>query len=158
LIIFGGFDGAQTLNDGGIYNPTFNTWRPITTNSAPAQKAHSAVWTGTQMLVWGPAGGFSYDPAGDFWSALPTTGAPSPGTNQTAVWTGTLMLVWTGAGNGARYNPTTQTWSPISSVNAPGPRVGHTAVWTGDQMIIWGGGVNTGARYFPSANVWAALP
>ena len=35
----------------------------------------------------------------------------------------------------------------------------HTAVWTGNEMVVWGGGpdyFNTGGRYNPGTNSWAA--
>jgi hypothetical protein len=41
---------------GGRYNPTTNVWQPITTVSAPAARSmFPAVWTGSQMIVWGGA-------------------------------------------------------------------------------------------------------
>ena len=42
------------LNDGGRYNPTANTWTAVTTTGAPtARDSHTAVWTGSEMIVWG---------------------------------------------------------------------------------------------------------
>jgi hypothetical protein len=55
------------------------------------------------MIVWGGYDGTNYlntggpyDPAGNFWTATTTTGAPTKRYAQTAVWTGTKMIVWGG--------------------------------------------------------------
>ena len=89
--------GYDYLDTGGVYDPASDTWRAMSTASAPWRRIEaSAVWTGTKMLVWGGWGdvigyldtGGSYDPATDTWTALSTTGAPSPRTGHTAVWTG----------------------------------------------------------------------
>src|SRR6185312_2994233 len=42
------------LDDGAGYDPATDTWRPIAAAGAPSGRANqTAVWTGTQMLVWG---------------------------------------------------------------------------------------------------------
>ena len=50
-----------------------------------------------------------------------------------------------------------------TGANVPTARSSHTAVWTGTEIIVWGGGsgftagdVNTGGRYNPSTDSWAA--
>lgn len=149
------------------------TWTPTSNTGAPSPRAgHSAVWTGSRMLIWGGAkpgaylnSGALYDPATDTWSPMSTAGAPSPRQLATAVSTDTEMIVWGGAGagdvalgDGARYNPATNTWSAISATGAPSPRTGHTAVWSGSAMIVWGGSAgNTGGIYTPSSNSWSAI-
>ena len=67
---------------------------------------HTAVWTGTEMIVWGgsagsiTATGGRYDPASDSWNATSTSGVPSSRWFHTAVWTGEAMIVWGGEGRG----------------------------------------------------------
>ncbi|MCX7753316.1 MAG: hypothetical protein N2443_10695 [Blastocatellia bacterium] len=171
-LIIGGF-----TNTGGRYNPATDTWRPISTTNAPSARGnHTAVWTGTEMIIWGGIGtlgplntGARYDPATDTWRPISTTNAPSARSNHTAVWTGTEMIIWGGSDSrgplntGARYNPATDTWTPISTTNAPSARSGHTAVWTGSEMIIWGGvgsggaRTNTGGAYDPRTNSWRPI-
>jgi hypothetical protein len=57
MIVWGGEDGLIEAGDGGIYNPTTDTWRAVTTVDAPGERAyHTAVWTGSQMVVWGGSG------------------------------------------------------------------------------------------------------
>src|SRR4029077_11622542 len=138
---------------------------------------HTAVWTGSEMIVWGGHGligflntGGRYNPTTDSWIATSTTNAPDPRWLHTAVWTGSEMIVWGGQNNngtwlntGGRYNPTTNRWTPTSTTNAPVRRESHTAVWTGSEMIVWGGYtnsspfyVNTGGRYNPGTDSWTA--
>src|SRR5437867_5135818 len=124
---------------------------------------HTAVWTGSEMLVWGGAGTYSnpdavrrYTPNGNLWRPLTTPpNAPSFRYGHLAVWTGGEMIIWGGQNNGtpvstgARYRPATDTWTPVSVANAPpgNPTSGHTAVWSGTEMIVWGSG--RGDRYDP---------
>jgi hypothetical protein len=45
------------LNDGGRYNPAANSWTAVPTTGAPAARDyHTAVWTGSEMIVWGGNG------------------------------------------------------------------------------------------------------
>ena len=79
----------------------------MTTSGAPsARYDHTAVWTGSQMIVWGGCGGSTslndggcYNPTGDNWTATSTSGAPAARDYHTAVWTGSQMIVWGGAGS-----------------------------------------------------------
>src|SRR5436190_524990 len=157
-------------------SPCTDQWAGTSTFGAPtARYTHTAVWTGSEMIVWGGlnAGVFNtggrYNPSTDSWTATSTTNAPAARQVPTAVWTGREMIVWGGADNGAiplntggRYNPGTNTWTATTTVNAPDARVFHTAVWTGSEMIVWGGEngnfdlLNTGARYNPSTDSWTA--
>jgi hypothetical protein len=66
---------------------TDDTWTATTTTNAPdARSSHTAVWTGSEMIVWGGLDqslvttntGGRYDPATDTWIATTTTNAPSP--------------------------------------------------------------------------------
>jgi hypothetical protein len=129
---------------------------------------HTAVWTGSEMIIWGGAdAGTAYDTGGrynpntDTWAATSMTNAPDGRWLQTAVWTGTEMIVWGGQdanatdlNSGGKYNPNTDSWTATSTDNAPQARHSQTAVWTGSEMIIWGGcfgngctPLNTGGRY-----------
>jgi N-acetylneuraminic acid mutarotase len=178
MIVFGGGYG-ETLNTGGRYDPTANTWTPVrTTNTPDGRYQHTAVWTGSEMIVWGGElnskfatnSGGRYDPALDAWAPTSTVNAPQGREAHTAVWTGTEMIVWGGwysdgfniniLNTGGRYNPAADSWTATSLTNAPAPRRWHTAVWTGTEMIVWGGEVsspvNTGGRYNPKTDSWHA--
>ena len=127
------------------------TWTATSTTNAPAARAsHTAVWTGSEMIVWGGYGGSyfntggRYNPSTDSWAAVSNVNAPSARGGHTAVWTGDEMIVWGGddgmsLNTGGRYNPATDTWTATSTTNAPLGRLFHTAVWYGSQMIVWGG-------------------
>jgi N-acetylneuraminic acid mutarotase len=148
-----------------------DTWTATSTSGAPSPtRAHTAVWTGTEMIVWGGLAentGGRYDPSTDTWTATSTTNAPSGRQFHTAVWTGSEMIIWGGQNGGTffntggRYNPSSDTWAATSTSNAPSGRYFHRAVWTGSEMIVWGGTdnsnhVNTGGRYNPGTDSWVA--
>jgi len=175
MIVWGGaFTGGGRMNTGARYNPATDTWQPIAVgvNTPSARSLHTAIWTGTRMVVWGgqdAAGqlnsGGRYDPATDTWSPTSTgVNVPTSRASHTSVWTGTMMIVWggfdlTNMDTGGGYNPNTDSWTVISTgTGHPSPRSHHSAVWTGTEMIVWGGNdsgdTNTGGRYRPSTNAW----
>jgi N-acetylneuraminic acid mutarotase len=180
MIIWGGLGcGANcNLNSGGRYNPGTDSWTTTSTMNAPvARWDHRAVWTGSEMIVWGGSDsmnylhtGGRYSPATDSWMPTGISNVPLGRTGHTGVWTGGEMIVWGGvdetfndSNTGGRYNLSTDSWVATSLNNAPSPRDGHTAVWTGSEMIVWGGvfccpGIefNTGGRYSTSADSWTA--
>jgi N-acetylneuraminic acid mutarotase len=184
MIIWGGRDGTTGDNyflTGAAFNATTGTWTALGTANAPAaRREHTAVWTGTEMIVWGGVNGVNgtnrldsgakYEPITGTWTTLSGFDAPSPRSGHSAVWTGSEMIIWGGSGaggalgDGARYHPATNSWTTISAVNAPAARTSHTAVWTGSEMIVWGGinaglsTVSSGARYHPGTDTWTALP
>src|SRR2546430_7178296 len=113
MLVRGGFNG-RGLNTGGRYNPSTDSWTATSTTNAPAGRdGHTAVWTGSEMIVWG---GFTatsgvtntggrYNPNTDSWTATSTTNAPAGRYDHTAVWTGSEMIVWGGSdANGHVFN------------------------------------------------------
>jgi len=171
MIVWGGYseNTSWAFNTGGRYDPATDSWTATSVqNVPPGATFHTAVWTGTEMIVWGGQGlsgylntGGAYKPSTDHWNPTPTNGAPSARQHHTAVWDGTQMIIWGGYGSGylndgARLK--NNTWTPLSLVNAPTARYKHSAVWTGTEMIIWAGqgGSNTGARYNPVTDSWTA--
>ncbi len=153
---------------------TEDTWTPTTLTNAPDLRSrHTAVWTGSEMIIWGGANaigrlntGGRYDPATDNWTATSTINAPIGRIYHIAVWTGSEMIVWGGASDiawentGGKYNPSTDSWAATSTINAPDGRESPAAVWTGSRMIVWGGYANgyrnTGGQYDPSTDSWTA--
>jgi hypothetical protein len=163
MIVWGGYNSGN-LNTGGRYNPDTDSWTPTSTTNAPTGRTyHTAVWTSSEMIVWGGYNngsglntGGRYNPGTDSWSATSATGAPAVRYQQTAVWTGSEMIVWGGyngsrLNTGGRYDPGTDNWIATTTNNAPDGRAQHTAVWSGSEMIVWGGydgsDLNTGGRY-----------
>jgi N-acetylneuraminic acid mutarotase len=181
MIVWGGDDRPSgkfvTLNTGARYNLVTDTWTATSTINAPSPRyIHTAVWSGSEMIVWGGNGenfaplntGARYNPGLDTWTTTSTTNAPSARAGHTAVWTGSEMIVWGGGtsgptyfNTGGRYNPSTNSWTPTSTVNAPDSRENLAAVWSGSEMIVWGGAgqngaSNTGGRYNPGTDSWTA--
>ena len=59
MIVWGGY-GSGYLNDGGRFNPAANSWTAVAATGAPtARDFHTAVWTGSEMIVWGGSVGAS---------------------------------------------------------------------------------------------------
>ncbi len=155
-------------------------WMPLGTQSAPAPRDNvSAVWTGTQMLIWGgqlssgsssyQTNGYCYHPGTDSWSPMSVENAPTPRYQPTAIWTGHEMIIWGGAkakdssgswNTGSRYDPVSDTWHPMTTEGAPSPRQGQTAVWTGSKLIVWAGEgsqgspLKSGGCYDPVTDTW----
>ena len=148
-----------------------DTWT-ATAGEPDGRANHTAIWTGTEMIIWGGGATFGmnsgarYNPSTDTWMPTSSTNAPDARFEHTAVWTGTEMIIWGGSpvtNTGGRYNPLTDSWTGTSTINAPTARYSHVALWTGTEMIIWGGAsffqggeLNTGARYNPNTNIWTA--
>jgi hypothetical protein len=99
----------------------------------PGRHWHTAIWSGTQMVVWGghsyrtekPLGdGAAFDLRGEQWEVLPP--APiQPRCQHSAVWTGVHMVIYGGHdacgsgghipfGDGATYDPGTRTWARLN--------------------------------------------
>jgi N-acetylneuraminic acid mutarotase len=126
MIIWGGFyhyfDQAwrtTIFKTGGRYNPLTDSWTSISTKKAPSERSgHTAIWTGTEMIIWGGYAGSNYlntggryNPLTNSWTPTSTINAPEGRGGHTAVWTGKEMIVWGGEGDrgylntGGRYNP-----------------------------------------------------
>lgn len=184
LIIFGGGKyldaGESSRKDGAIFSLAKNSWTTLAmpTSATAARKRHAAVWTGTEMIVWGGMDGetlrndgLTYDAFAKTWDVT----AASPLTARervAAVWMPTVkkMFVWGGdnatttLSDGALYEPNTFKWStlPAAPISA---RWAADAFWTGKEVLIWGGqtattsgaGANDGALYDPATNTWRAI-
>jgi N-acetylneuraminic acid mutarotase len=190
MVIWGGFSGTNfsifdgtyadprtPLGTGARYHLASNTWSALPASGGSNRGRHTAVWTGTHMLVWGGNGGsgqeldagLRYSPVSNSWSYLapaPATGEPSERHSATAIWTGNEALVWGGENgitrlrSGGLYRPGAG-WTNLPTAGAPSARKNHTAIWTGAEMIVWGGNanasVNTGARFSVASNQWVPV-
>jgi Kelch motif len=161
------------------YTATPECTTPLPSTGVPSPRSlHTAVWTGSAMIVWGglvsgtpsvtQTGGL-FDPMSGVWSATTTTAAPPPRHSHCAVWTGSKMIVWGGYGatsyetTGGVYDPAADAWTAMSTTGAPSGRTGLACVWTGSALLVWGGSAgatptNTGGSYDPVADAWTALP
>jgi hypothetical protein len=137
---------ADYLGTGARYDPVADRWTPVSGVGAPARRgAHTAVWTGTEMIVWGgeneaangaPAtlgDGARYDPAMDRWT--PISAAPIDArTFHVAVWTGEEMIVW-----GGRL------------------ALGGLGGGAGGPEFVGGWSRDDGARYEPATDSWTTV-
>jgi hypothetical protein len=137
MIVWGGSGRyvPSVFNTGGRYDPFTDSWLPTSTgaNVPSGRSGHTAVWTGTEMIIWGGDfwgdsvnSGGRYNPSTDSWTPTSTgSNVPSPRSGNTAVWTGTEMIIWGGGTNtGGRYcacgGGAVSTWYP----DADGDRYG----------------------------------
>jgi hypothetical protein len=138
--------------DGGIYDPVADQWRPLPSAPLAGRFDHVAVWTGTEMLVFGGrdakqafGDGAAFDPVKGTWRPLAGKGAPSGRSTPGAAWTGRELVVAGGRGaKGERvrndafaYDPAKDTWRSLGKLASA--RDEPTAVWTGEQVVVWGG-------------------
>ena len=166
-----------------LYDTLANTWSTSSANTVSGflgRDNSTAVWTGTELIIWGGRNpntlavyqsGCKYNPTTNVWSAI--ADAPEKRWMHSAVWTGNKMIVWGGndetygvqLNTGMVYDPPSNTWSYISSFGAPSARRQATAVYTGSKMIVWGGeqfnGSSTwlgdGKIYDIAGNSWSSM-
>ncbi|MFM2178912.1 MAG: hypothetical protein RL015_3010 [Verrucomicrobiota bacterium] len=176
MIVWGGKRAGSNgyHNNGARYNPTNDSWIPITNvGSIEPRALHTAIWTGSEMIIWGGFDGVNnlnsgarYKPSNNSWSTVSSDGAPAASSSHYAIWTGTEMIIWGGSSNGSRYDPTTNTWTALSTngqPSIPSNRSYTSVIWTGTEMIVWGGrdnsnaSLNDGFRYNPLSDTWTTI-
>src|SRR5205823_1802096 len=100
MVDWGGYEGRYR-NTGGRYNPNTDGWIATSTTNAPDGRIyHQAVWSGSEMIIWGGVDthsnllntGGRYNLSTDSWTATSTTNAPDARYSHTAVWTGSEMI------------------------------------------------------------------
>ena len=183
MIIWGGNDGFTNkfLNDGAAYDPSTNTWKPISIENAPESRwKHLALYLDKYgMLIWGGHNsknallnnGAIYDTEKDTWKPISSKNAPSPRQMHTTqgIWTGSFVIIWGGytakgySNDGGIYNPKTDKWLPMPTSSVPEARDMHSTIWTGKELIILGGwnkdgSLANGFSYNPSTRKWLPLP
>lgn len=180
LIIWGGRPvlGTVYLNTGASYLAETGQWEPVSTVDPPkARWGHTAVWSGSEMLVWGGNAetgrlntGGRFQPDAQVWRPISVTDAPGARTDHMAVWTGAQMFVWGGRdasgllSDGGFYSPNADQWTDVSVVNAPVARIGATAILATDRVLIWGGEGESGMlndgsqlRFDAGSPYWLAI-
>ena len=145
----------QLRSDGAAFNPTTQRWRVLPRSPLSARMGQAAVWTGTEMIVWGgiddlpgdtTGSGAAYNPALNTWRVIAVSPLAAR-SGAIAVWTGTGMIVLggdpsttvhdggavSGPGRGGRtfvdgasYDPATDRWQKLAT---PTPLGGHPLVW-----------------------------
>ena len=73
MIVWGGLGNSGSLNTGGRYNVGTNSWTAVNTTNAPSARIdYPAVWTGSEMIVWGGYAGNALNTGGRY-CAQPST-------------------------------------------------------------------------------------
>ena len=156
MVVWGGLDNQSPTGStatGAIYDPVTFSWKATALVGAPTHRhSATAVWTGSEMLVWGgrtaqglPLGdGARFDLAKNAWSPMSMSGAPTPRSRHSAVWSGTEMIVWGGFDSsnelqyGARYSPSADTWTSIVAQPTPvASRADHCGVWDKNKSLMF---------------------
>ncbi|MBK6688891.1 MAG: PD40 domain-containing protein [Deltaproteobacteria bacterium] len=160
LLIFGGQASVAGTNPPHRIDSVLLSSVEVSATDRPSvRNGHSAVWTGTEVLIWGGQGAAIYNDGGryqatlDQWAPISTAGAPTARRDHVAAWTGTEMLVWGGSAgaSGGRYDPNLDAWSPMDT-SGPAASAG---IWTGSELFVWNG--TAGGRYDPLTNTWSAV-
>lgn len=161
MLVWGGVSPATTYpRDGGQYDPATDSWTAIPSASIifPGRINHTAVWDGTELIVFG----------GKYTQPRTVLCATD---NQLHDYDTIYNL-----SNCFKYNPGTNTYSSLFQT-ALTERNGQTAIWTGTEMVIWGGheedidffsgnctypitttNFYNGAKYNPTSNTWTTIP
>src|SRR5205823_10086233 len=125
MIVWGGGTSGVSptdFNTGGRYNPGADSWSATNIVNAPAERdSHTAVWTGSEMIVWGGAKGFTGPLGGTGGRYCAQSGqspSPTPTATATATFTPTATATFTPTAT-ATFTPTpTATFTPTPTATA----------------------------------------
>jgi hypothetical protein len=169
----GVFIGRATKGDGARVEAA---WKTLPEAPITGRLSAGAVWTGTELIVWGGTArtgniesghdGAAYNPARRTWHTI----APSPAGAEGGAavgWTGDEMVVWAsnspdGPVGAAAYNPSTDSWRRLPS-GPLGWREGYSSVWTGKELLVVGGSLGdtlakpVAAALDPRTDKWRLL-
>jgi hypothetical protein len=175
MIIWGGsapkpITGETPFADGASYNPITRQWTRLPDAPISARSNAAAVWTGTEMIIWGGSNngtsltdGAAYNPATNTWRTIPSVDLAAT-IRPTTLWTGSEMIVlegFNGSPRGAALNPTTNTWRTIATPPGRSTPPYPQAVWTGTEAVVT---LNAGsddspiiAAYNPALDQWDTI-
>lgn len=149
-----------------MYDPASEGWTTVSAPPIPLRDAHLA-WTGSQLVMYGghisgtdnrpldPSGsatGAVYDPAGDTWEVLPTSGL-SPNA-LTALWSGTELIVWDYLNQASAWSPGTG-WTPLSNAPLDNGECIPVSTWVAGRLF----GIYCGQGAFldPGGDSWTVI-
>jgi len=85
MIVWGGWNGVNYFNTGGKYNPSTDSWTATSTTNPPSARGfHTAIWTGSETVVWGGANATGLNTGGRYCAQF---GSPTPIPTPTATAT-----------------------------------------------------------------------
>jgi hypothetical protein len=127
------------------WDPTTNDWRALAPPPVELEglDAGVSVWTGSELLVWGPAGsaggGLALDPATGAWRTLPTV--PVEGEVVATVWAGDRAVIVTDQRQTAEYLPGEDAWTALRPLFAWDPQPADPTPWRSGRLLWTGGSV-----------------
>ena len=159
-----------STNVAAAYNTATSSWRRLTPppgDKGNYQGRYFAVWTGKEMLVWGPLTHLAFNPLTNRWRSLPASPLDGRGPPGIVVWSGREMIGWGGGccgdafSDGAAFNPATGTWRKLASAPIGGQQ-SPVGAWTGRRLIVFGGrdadgNPVGGAAYDPTNDSWRRI-
>mmetsp|Transcript_31989 Transcript_31989/g.55136 ORF Transcript_31989/g.55136 Transcript_31989/m.55136 type:complete len:500 (-) Transcript_31989:91-1590(-) len=172
LYVFGGYDGAQRVNDFYRFNFETNKWTVITSETLPPspRDRHVSVVYGRSIYIYGGYDGYNrvndfyeYSVDKNIWREIISSGAaPSARHSHSAVVYKNCMYVFAGydglyRNDFYKYDFSTNAWESItdslgSNDHWPKPRYRTSASVVGDKMVIFGG--HDGARQLNDFYAW----
>lgn len=108
MLIWGGDNYSESLNDGAIYYPSSNSWTALPESSLDPRACSGFKYNGRDLFIWGgndtnaePSwlyfkDGERYYPAENSFSPVSTVGSPKKRSNVIALWTGKYFFIWGG--------------------------------------------------------------
>ncbi len=180
LFVWGGVDqNGINLNSGAIYDPGLDTWQAtaVSANTPSARVLATAVWTGSQVIVWGGRtadgaaeykNGAFYDPVNNAWQPLPKdpmvarSGSIGFAYGNAAFFT----LGWTRNGSvldkGAQYQILGQNWfnatnDLLGRLEHPGFAVEGSKLYVVGGLDEQGQAQDAGAVYDMTTNGWTLI-
>ncbi len=150
MVIHGGTDGTNVLNDLWVYNPATKTWIQKTPPGPvpPALQYHKAVVSGGHIYLVGGTGSgggpsdqlWAYDSTASSWTQKASYPGPFGGTYGAAVLTpdSSIMVGGTTGDTYYVYNPATNSWEAKTATNFPN-RESPGAAQVGTFGYIFGG-------------------
>jgi hypothetical protein len=160
LLVFGGHNGHECLNDTLEYNVETNAWLPVAVSgSRPAPRfAHRGVFHENRLVVFGGSNGlvrfndvWQLDlsrPGAYVWRELPCAARPTERASPACLVAG-ARLVLVGGHDGARSNECYELdlhaalWRPLA-VHGRMPFLSeHSAVLCGERVLLFGGAASS---------------
>ncbi len=160
MIIWGGTNGTQYFNSGGIYDPATDSWTATSqgTGCPSARIGHTMTPASNWVYIWGGWNGATnyntgsrYFPATNTWIAMAVdTATPIPRHGHAALGGG-YLFIWGGrtgtslTATGAHYNADLDAWGTSTPTEeTPTARENFVTITNENQYYVWGGQDGTG--------------
>jgi hypothetical protein len=160
MLLFG-TRGRATVT--AAYRLGANSWRRLpSAGPAGTFPPYHAVWTRSEMLVWGQGLKKGFTPRTNRWRNLPDS--PLLSVHQgfgLVVWTGRQMIGWGGGccgdafSDGVAYTPSTNRWSPLPKSPLAGAQR-PLGAWTGRELVVFVSGFDPDGKPWPARLARAA--